>query len=158
MDKKDLQVENKSLKEALAKGEQSKARSQMLSPEAYGIKILSPEDEKYVENEFEVNGTYTNLPDGQSIWIVTFNHYENGKTLYWPQKEAAIRNNNWYGNVRNLGGESGDKRRFSVMVVGPSGKALFKYYGQVGIKTRWQGISELPPDIVECAKPTVNRK
>lgn len=132
-------------------------RITMLSPEDYGIRIVTPSDRSTVGNSTSVSGTYRNLPPGQKIWVSTFSLDGDGNLQdYWPQSEAKPSNGNWHGEIYHFGGQSGDTKEFLVMVVGPDCEALFGFFKRAGERSgHWAGISTLTSDVALCARGIV---
>lgn len=127
------------------------------SPEDCGIKILSPEPNQRVPNNFEVTGVWENLPSGFKLWVFVTTMFDD-PALYWPRNVVQLNNDGtWRGQIGWGGGKPGDRKKFGVFLVGESGQALIQYYKTAGKEytaqgvTKWPGIMKLTPDIVECA-------
>ena len=130
------------------KQKMSSSPSQSLMPEAYGIRILSPELRERVGHSFKVSGVLKDLPKGFEIWVCTCGR-DSEDMLYWPQEPAKIRDNAWYSLVHYI--ESGPQR-ILVFLVGENGKALFHYFKRAGeVNQTWPGIAELTSDTIHCA-------
>lgn len=145
---------NKELSGEINELRKSGYRVPTLTPEQYGVDIVTPAEYTQAGNAFEVSGVYKVLPEGQHIWTSTFAVDSEGKIAeYWPQGEAKANNGKWYGHIHNLSGESGEMKEFLVLVVGHDGDALFKHYARVGFMTgNWPSISILTSDAVLCKK------
>lgn len=132
----------------------------MLSPEDYGITIEIPKEYASVGQIFNVSGTYKNLPDGHVIWIATFGSHKSTNNQmrrhYWPQEPAtttfSTEGKKWNCKVQDIGGKTpGETKEFLVLVAGPDGQALFKYFKKAGSETeKWIPITYLTSDVVEC--------
>jgi len=119
-----------------------------LSPEDYGIKIVSPKDGTSVSSHCAVLGTYQNKPPDGSVWLFAASDSE-----YWPQETVKFdtKTKTWYASA-NLG-KSG---LIKIVLMGKAGQALCEYYFKVGrITDKYWSIETLTPDIVECSRVTV---
>lgn len=154
---KQKEKKNKELSEEINQLRINGYRVPMLTPEEYGIDIVTPAEYAKTGNSFPVSGTYKALLEGQHIWTSTFRVDEEGNIAeYWPQGAAKAANGKWYGQVYNISGQGGETKEFLALVVGRDGDALFRHYGKVGgITGNWTGISILTSDIVLCRKGTV---
>ena len=137
--------------------------SPILSPKEYGITIVTPVDYENLDSAFSVNGTYTSLPEGQHIWVASFemikDHEGHIKRCYWPQEKVTADNGKWYGKVNDIGGKPGETKEFVVLIVGREGQRLFKYFKEAGkINDKYPAINELTTDIAECAFGKIKRK
>jgi hypothetical protein len=134
------------------KQKMSMSPRQTLTPDAYGIQILSPRLRETVGHSFKVNGTLKELPNGFEIWVCTCGGGGEG-VRYWPQEPAKIRDNAWYSLVHYV--ENGSQR-ILVFLVGANGQALFAYFKSAGQENQnWPGIIELTDDILLCASVEV---
>lgn len=142
---------------------QLRKHSPTLLPEEYGITIVTPADYEIVKNDFLVSGTYKKLPEGQEIWIASFEVLkdEQGKIekYYWPQEKSTLNNGKWYSQVYHIGGNSGETKEFVALSVGQEGQALFRYFKEAGNKNeKWPPIKQLTSDIVKCAYGKIKLK
>jgi hypothetical protein len=128
---------------------------QVLSCSKYGLNIVSPAEYDEVRNSFQVSGTLDrDLPDRFTIWTSTFEIYEDGKNRrkkYWPQEPARLVGHRWYSQINHIGGNTGQQKEFLVLLVGPEGQALFRYFKAVGHEGFWPPIDQLTSDVIECA-------
>jgi len=91
----------------------------------YDVKILSPRTGEKVRNP-DVCGTINKaIPRDYNLWVFRVSN-EGG---IWPLRECRINptGDEWEANSCDIGGVTGDKRAFSVNLVGPDGLALITY-------------------------------
>ena len=138
----------------------------------YDVKILSPRSGDKVRDP-HVRGTIKKaIPRDYSLWV--FRVYSDAGI--WPLRECRINptGDEWEANSCDIGGVTGDRRAFSVNLVGPDGLALIEYmyeamerHNQVRAELEKNGLGTNAPysptlrkktrDMLECSRVDVER-
>jgi hypothetical protein len=125
-----------------------------LDARQYGIKITAPLNGDMVDAQVGLVGTFTKKPPEGRVAVVekalaTGDHYLQHAPFF------DERTSQWSGQYRIGSGE----RVLSIGILGKSAQAFRNYYLLVGNQTnRWQGVKELPPDLIPGDDVKVRRK
>ena len=143
-----------------------------LNGRSYGVKILSPQKNDEVTMVNVIGEIKRKIPSGYSLMILRI-YPDDG---FIPLKEVDVDDDgvSWKASGCDIGGKSGDPRSLAAYLVGPSGKALFRYFREAAAvhnkmkvsfeKLSTEGAEFLPliyektTDMVECAKVPLKRK
>ncbi|NUN07533.1 MAG: hypothetical protein HUU57_17465 [Bdellovibrio sp.] len=124
----------------------------------YGIRIISPVNEKVSSNEIEVRGTYKIMPplDTLRLFAVPSDKTELGER-FWPQrivKEFSQETKTWKAKA-NITGLPQTGGSIVVAVVGQPTVVLWNYYYKVGPRVGWWDFEGWPTDSVECHRVNI---
>jgi len=117
----------------------------------YGLKITAT---KMSGTQVNLEGSYRRKPPEDMVLIVERNNKTGDHYLqHAPNFDPKLPR--WYGQYGIGSGE----RTLTIAVMGKSAKSLKTYYDIVGTRTKqYQGIKELPPDLVYCDSVDVRRE
>lgn len=112
--------------EALTGVRPTSANFTVLQAKDFGIVITHPKADAQL-NKADVGGTIKReIPKGYALWV--FREYKDHK--FWPVLpcDVNLEKRTWEAPDCDLGGgQSGERRWFSVNIVGPDGTALIEY-------------------------------
>ena len=131
------------------------ARSNIVSCDKYGIKIISPMNGEAFPINGTIKGIYSEKPENAEIWIFTL--YRNGKNVdYRPRAIAILRDDGTWVSEPNHAGEIGNKAELVPFIVGKDGKILINYHLMTSKETgKWFAITELPSDVIPCSSSVI---
>ena len=117
----------------------------------FGLKITST---KTAGTQVNLEGSYRRKPPEDMVVIIERNNKTGDHYLQHPPNFDP-KSPKWYGQYGIGSGE----RTLTIAVMGKSAKSLKTYYDLVGTRSRqWQGIKDLPPDLVHCDSVDVRRE
>lgn len=130
-----------------------------------GIKIMSPQDGDRIERQVDVKGTIEKgVPPGFEIRLLR--HTSGGGFAIGARVDVTGKE--WVSHDFIFGGKSRDRRKISVCLVGPDGRALLDTWRQGAeildrTRHRCDGVELMPPmfhktsDLHECHAVEVER-
>src|SRR5262249_25516538 len=100
---------------------------------------------------FDISGTYMkDPPEGYSVAIIEL--IEPSGFAFRRNVILDTQNKTWQAKAVWGGTEQNRSKEFAIVVVGPSGKALWDYWEKVGREHNWEipPIETRPADILSC--------
>lgn len=152
----------------------TKSSSSEPNPSRYGVKITYPQHMEQVDI-VDVRGIIKKRPPSDYT-LVALRQYSGRYLTIYPMSEAGFSEDgkSWTAPACNIGGSTGDSRTIGIYLVGPSGRALIRYFKDAeavhgrALAQVWQSVSEeartlplitdLTADMVKCAEVLVKRK